>query len=367
MIEEIVRWLETEQFPKLAAQWRSEIEPDILPNKLPLKRRFAEYRYGRKSGSSAPLANVVPDIEKLVAASQAQFNSNLLAIERFRDITPALIVAVFDGGIMLEPGNVGPLAYGHVLVRELTSCINQQRLSSKMIGILREFSAPFYDGAVVVGIVDYRRTALGVTATEAKERNNNISNMSGGISPSISPEMHKILLAADYYSLSSDVHANASSTSEPVLSQDEVLRMEGQLLMATQRPLCLDPSPMVHRVLSSIYFDVHKMRGVFPADGGAVQIHRAEIEKSDASKRTMGYSRYIQESPYLQAFVKKLRLGKNTQGTAMLTRFRLCESIETSKRTRDLADAEPMYGLDARKDPSRLKCMPLFLFDCVPY
>ena len=43
--------------------------------------------------------------------------------------------------------------------------------------------------------------------------------------------------------------------------QDEKLHLESQLLLATQEPLCLDPSPAVTCLENKIHQDRHRLNG----------------------------------------------------------------------------------------------------------
>lgn len=192
-ISETFSFLDDTVFPQLAQQWRNQQnigDEQILPHRLPLKRRLAEYRHGshnRRGSTTVALPNPSPTL-----------TSNLWAIERFRDITPALVVAVFDDYLVLEPGDVGPLPLTHPVARELVRCINGQLLTIALLRKLRECGSVLYDGCAVIGIVDYRRWAF-TTVTSG-----------GGTVPptsSVAPEMHKILLKPDFATIMTDIDA----------------------------------------------------------------------------------------------------------------------------------------------------------------
>ncbi len=207
---ETISFFESTVFPQLAQQWRNEQsnEEQVLPNRLPLKRRLSEFRHGVQ----------LPRRASSPTNSQAvgNFSGNLWAIERFRDITPALVVAIFEDSIVLEPGDVGPLPTSHPVARELIRCINTQTLSFAMLEKLREYGAPFYDGCVVVGIVDYRRWAFGSSATrmattqatspEVGVTTSTPSSSTPVPSTQTGPEMHKILLKLNYSVILTDIN-----------------------------------------------------------------------------------------------------------------------------------------------------------------
>ena len=41
-------------------------------------------------------------------------------------------------------------------------------------------------------------------------------------------------------------------------TQEDKFTLESQLLLATQEPLCLDPSPAVFMIASQLHYDKHK-------------------------------------------------------------------------------------------------------------
>lgn len=140
-------------------------------------------------------------------------STNLWAIEKFRDITPSMVIAIFDESLILEPGDVGPIPLAHPVARELVRCINNQTLTLPMLEKMREFGAPFYDGCVVVGIVDYRRWAFS-SPTHSRSPDATISP--GSVSNTVvtvSPEMHKVLLRPSYCTLAADIGSSATQGS----------------------------------------------------------------------------------------------------------------------------------------------------------
>ena len=299
---ETIAFLENTVFPKIAERWRNEgtnEEQQILPHRLPLKRRLAEFRYGtslarRTSLSTSPnlsgtnSSNTGSTPSCIISTAPGGFFSNLWAIERFRDITPAFVMAIFEESLVLEPGDVGPLPLSHPVAQHLIECVNGQRLSRGLLATLREYGAPFYDGCVLVGIVDYRRWAFGGSKAEAK-------------TTTVTPEMHKILLKMPFELLLEDipmimrmdadkifpspvpvtvvsgekspVMGNGSprksatalapsvvpSSPEPPAALAKItdkmgLEVETKLLMALAPPICLDSNPLVARVMTALNY-----------------------------------------------------------------------------------------------------------------
>lgn len=194
----------------------------ILPNRLPLKRRLADYR---------SMVDQMMD-ETLKAA----FTPGMMAVEKFRDLTPAFVVAIFEEYLVFEPGDIGPIPIGHPVTEELIWCINRQCLSPALLSVLGDSGAPFYDGCLVLGLVDYRKQAFGVCTpglTHAQHQRINLmvgkemslSGSSTGIlrNPNISPEMHKVLLRPTHQTLLTGIEQATSDEKESLQAESRLL------------------------------------------------------------------------------------------------------------------------------------------------
>ena len=89
------------------------------------------------------------------------FTTNPFAFDKFKDITTAFTVHLHDDGVILDPGSVGPLPYSHPTTLHLLNSINSGTLPAELFVSLLEQSnlthqQLFYDGCVVVGVVEWR-------------------------------------------------------------------------------------------------------------------------------------------------------------------------------------------------------------------
>lgn len=91
------------------------------------------------------------------------FTTNPFAFDKFKDITTAFTVHLHDDGVLLDPGAIGPFPYTHPLILQLLDAINNGVLPLELFITLFEqsFALPpqqqlFYDGCVVVGVVEWR-------------------------------------------------------------------------------------------------------------------------------------------------------------------------------------------------------------------
>ncbi|XP_052076492.1 transcription factor SPT20 homolog isoform X2 [Mytilus californianus] len=87
----------------------------------------------------------------------------------------------------------------------------------------------FYSGSVILEVRDYRRANDGRYDTDYVL---------------LKPTSQSLL--ADIYNLSSDGHR---------WTQDDLFTLESQLLLATEEPICLDPSPAVHLVANRLQYE----------------------------------------------------------------------------------------------------------------
>lgn len=288
-------------------------------------------------------------------------------------------MAIFDDSLVLEPGDVGPLPFSHPVAAHLIRAINEQRLSAGLLSTLRELGAPFYDGSVVLGVVDYRRWAFGgvklsgggATATPVASAGESTTTPTAK-NGMFTPEMHKILLRAPYELLVEDLITvlndpgmapiptgvspkQQSKRLPPFAYPTEVqlvtdnyhpstsllLDIESKVLLATSPPLCLNPSPMVTRVLTTINYDINKFR--------------AHLREPSLLTSSMGERRAREAAEVRSARIDAFRQMIGLAPRLHQQRFHLLATIEEQRHQIEVNRREPLYGLDARKDPSRLK------------
>lgn len=287
-------------------------DEQIPPNRLPLKRRLAEFHHHQPLNTEA---------DTLMTASSA--------IEKFRDITPAFVVAVFEETLVFEPGDIRPISMGHPVAQDLISAINKQELSPALMAVLRESGAPFYDGCLVVGLVDYRKQAFGVLGTgpHVPIRKEATASQMPYRNPIIAPEMHKIILRPTGASIMADI--NELMESFPKATDDLALEIESQIVLATHPAVCLSPDPFASEALTAFNYDRRKMNEY--------------LEPFSVPPKTVsGLGKDIGRAPLRSAGPK----------------LKFSDVLEGERANRRSADAEPYYGLDVKKDPGRFKDIP---------
>lgn len=297
-----------------------ESEP-IPPNRLPLKRRLADFRHHQPLGSRE---------------ADPRFSAGS-AVEKFRDITPAFVVAVFEETLVFEPGDVGPIALGHPVAQELIGAINRQELTPSLMAVLRGAGAPFYDGCLVVGLVDYRRQAFGVLgagpSVPVVRKDSSAAGPMPYRNPTLAPEMHKILLRPSAASLAADTDELVQAAFPRACGEEVALELEAQILLATKPALCLHPDPFVSEALTAFHYDRAKMRAVLAPFAPPHRPSRPSAAGGAAAAAG----------------------AKRASGSG---RLKFAEVIEGERASRRATDAEPFYGLDVKKDPGRFKDIP---------
>lgn len=112
------------------------------------------------------------------------FTTNPFAFDKFKDITTTFTVHLHEDGVLLDPGSIGPFPYSHPLILQLLNAINSGTLPLELFITLFEQSQAlppqqqlFYDGCVVVGVVEWREgltLTIGNVGTSATRQHMNI-------------------------------------------------------------------------------------------------------------------------------------------------------------------------------------------------
>ncbi|XP_077983671.1 uncharacterized protein LOC144438497 isoform X2 [Glandiceps talaboti] len=118
---------------------------------------------------------------------------------------------------------------------ELLEYLDSEELPPILVDLLEKSQANiFYDGCVIAEVRDYRQSATGKTY-----------------------DNHHILLRPTAQTLLCDINA-ITSDSNKVWTQEDKFELESQLLLATQDPLCLDPSISVLCVANQLNYNKKK-------------------------------------------------------------------------------------------------------------
>lgn len=134
------------------------------------------------------------------------------------------MLAVLEDCVVFEPGDVGPISHHHPVAQDLFWAINNHVITPALMAVLRDSGTPFYDGCLVIGIVDHRKQAFSTVNFGGRISTPSAGNgdFSGGGGKNLAPEMRKILLKPSFVSILADIDDIVSTFPEgtPELSQE---------------------------------------------------------------------------------------------------------------------------------------------------
>lgn len=271
---------------------------NLLPNNFPLSRRFADYKWRDSRQHST------------------RFTTGVNPIDRFRDVHSAFTIKLYHTHVSFEATNSNPdinipsANAVHPLTMQIVSdfminCIDNQKLPADIIDLLDNMQCPFYDGCLVVEVHDYR--SLTFMAQKSLQL--------GGNDRKPQPEIHRILLQPTYQSILNDIRVLRA----PDWTSDFEMQVEKEILLATSKPLCLDPSPKVFKTLNAVNYNRNKMI-----------VHREKRQKLIRKE---------------QSAQKKDRF---------IPRFNILSVLEEYKRRKLQIDSEPLQGLDRKATQKKI-------------
>jgi len=200
----------------------------------------------------------------------------------------SLLLATTDG----TETNLGvKLSYNdnHIL-----ECIDNEEIPVIISDLLEGVSVDmFYSGCVVAEVRDYRQVPPCSSATA--------SGMSPGSGPSwgVTPPSRLVLLRPSTQSIICDSQALAKSVGQTKWTSDERNSLESQVVLATQSPLCLDPSPVVSLVANKanharLKFNSQSLRRVAARRYSQAGINRKRKLEASAAPAELRIHDFIQ-------------------------------------------------------------------------
>ncbi|KAG0325679.1 Transcription factor spt20 [Podila horticola] len=126
-------------------------------------------------------------------------------------------------------------------------CVQERRLPSGLLDVIKSADCPYYEGRLIVEIVDHRNKAKPATHTPTAE------------TPTVAKmeiDTHttkRVVLSPTQETLWADLSLLHEESGE-AWSAQTMLEVESKVLIATEEPLCLDPSPMVTVLSNQIHY-----------------------------------------------------------------------------------------------------------------
>ncbi|KAI0077762.1 hypothetical protein K474DRAFT_1620724 [Panus rudis PR-1116 ss-1] len=184
-----------------------------------------------------------------------RFNDDLL--RKHENDPPSFIVRLYPEHWTLNNGS--KFLYTNNQVASLLDDIQAQRIPNDFLELFDSARVPFYDGCMIVEIMDYRPTKPKESVLEK-------------------PEQSRVILAPNAETLWSEICLLNQKAGNTWTDQD-ALEAESRILLATAPPLCLDPDPLLARAANSI------MRVTAPAPPASLKRKAAVLEEEEDLER----------------------------------------------------------------------------------
>ncbi|KAI9313201.1 Spt20 family-domain-containing protein [Dichotomocladium elegans] len=151
-------------------------------------------------------------------------------IERYADQPPSLVLHLYPTYFRFEHED-GFFSYKSQF-KDFLACIKEKRLPPDLMDVFDEAMCRFYEGCLIVEIHDHRRS------TPHQDVESNI---------------RRVAMHPTAESLWTDILLLNEEWGSP-WTEDIALELESKVLIATEEPLCLDPSFQVTRVSNAIEY-----------------------------------------------------------------------------------------------------------------
>ncbi|KAJ2379816.1 Transcription factor spt20, partial [Coemansia sp. RSA 2603] len=300
-------------------------------------------------------------------------------LERYKDHAPSLTLHLFDSHFRFS-GQEGVFLYNSTM-RFFFDALNEGRIPVDLVDVLAQVEIKYYEGCLIVEVHDHRRPNLepkvkkqrvsqlmtcsafgaahtvptspitasahlvpesGSSATQSNGIQQSTEKANGtteSSSASAGTAVYKKVMRPTAETLHLDIQLLCES-SRAQFSQDDVLEIEGMVLVATEEPLDLEPDFQVSRISNAIrYIEYSHM---LPRKRS--KYNSAEIEAEKAERREK------------QKLLSLMDERKNREFQPSFTRLAQVTELRHKKL---LSDSEPhpeaMPGTSATSAASRKK------------
>ncbi|ORX55810.1 hypothetical protein DM01DRAFT_1304435 [Hesseltinella vesiculosa] len=161
-------------------------------------------------------------------------------IERYNHDPPSLILHLYSTYFKFEHED-GFFSYKSQF-KDFLTCVKEKQLPADLMDIFNEASCRYYEGCLIVEIKDHRQSSK--TGQENEEPDASSNDTTG-------PSVKRVVMRPTAESIWSDIQLLNESWGYPWTEQ-MALEVEAQILLATEEPLCLDPSFNVTRISNAL-------------------------------------------------------------------------------------------------------------------
>ncbi|TFL01998.1 Spt20 family-domain-containing protein [Pterulicium gracile] len=140
-------------------------------------------------------------------------------------------------------------------IASLLDDVRAHRIPVDFLDLFDKVGVPFYEGCLVVELLDYRAKPVQRSAKENNAASNHTANPpapNASVPPvPPQPERMRVVLHPNSETLWSDVCA-MNAKAEKHWTDAEALEVEAKILLATSSSLCLDPDPHLTRIANHV-------------------------------------------------------------------------------------------------------------------
>lgn len=229
----------------------------------------------RINGLSPTSAPVVPDLDtkgrepspkkqKLSYKDSGHVSSrrklgDIDFLERHKDDTPSMILHLFDSHFRFE-GQEGVFLYNGPM-RFFFDALNEGKIPVDLVDVLGQLNCLYYEGCLIVQVQDHRcpvqepkakrqRVSELLTWSSLDQKSHNESHNANGMlsnTDGSGVKIYKKIMRPTSESFHLDLQL-VCERERSKLSKEDILEMEGKVLLATEEPLDLEPDFQLSRV-----------------------------------------------------------------------------------------------------------------------
>ncbi|ORX99528.1 hypothetical protein K493DRAFT_109828 [Basidiobolus meristosporus CBS 931.73] len=238
-------------------------------------------------------------------------------LERHKDSPPSFVLHIFPTHFKFEKQD-GVFLFSSSM-KNFLDYLNKQRIPPDLVDVFDEAQCQYYEGCIIAEIHDYRESYT----TNVNGTNSNTN---------------RVLLTPNAETLWSDL-CLLNESYGAFWSEDFALEVESKILLATEEPLCLDPSFQVTRISNTIcnYGNVRKVK---------------KRKKRISAEKETEFAEKIEKEKTMMMMDE--RYQKEFQPT-----FGRLSFVQDWRKRKSMVDADPSVGLVTKKLKNRQVVEPL--------
>ncbi|KAF9973030.1 Transcription factor spt20 [Actinomortierella ambigua] len=162
-------------------------------------------------------------------------------LDRYKDSPASIVLHLYETHFKFE--NQDGVFLFNSPMKIFLKCIQEQRLPAGLLDIIKNAQCSYYEGRLIVEVVDHR-TRNRKKRVNNKQEESTVNGVEEGSQPAAGTQTKRVVLSPSQETLWADLSL-LHEESRQTWSNELALEVESQILLATEAPLCLDPSPQV--------------------------------------------------------------------------------------------------------------------------